>query len=223
MTANPRVDIGKRALIAGRTGSGKSTVACYLLTRSAQNWLILNPKHTAAYKDLPEVVMHKQFKEWAVSRSIERNKFTLLNLSGSQAGPHFQDDILQWVHENYKDVGVCVDELYTMHVGGRAGEGLMGYLTRGRELRQTFIGLTQRPAWISLFLTSEADYIASMDLVREDDRERMYQATGQDAFFSRVTGYRLLWYAVPEDTLTLYGPVPLTTIEGKLHHGQHSY
>jgi energy-coupling factor transporter ATP-binding protein EcfA2 len=215
----PTVDPGKRALIAGRTGSGKSTLCCYLLQESGQHWVILNPKHTDAYKDLPDVRIHTRFKERDVARSIEREKFTLLNLSGSQASAPFMDSILQWMHEYYRDVGACADELYTLHNSGRAGDGLLGYLTRGRELRQSFIGLTQRPAWISLFLTSESDYIGQMDLVREDDRERMYQATGKEEFLQRITGYKFLWYDVPGDNLTLFGPVPATTAHKESSHG----
>jgi energy-coupling factor transporter ATP-binding protein EcfA2 len=212
---NPRVDPGKRAFIAGRTGSGKSTLGCYLLEHTVGHWIILNPKHTAAYKNLTDVQIVTKFRERDVARELMKNKFTLLNLSGSQASPGFMDDIIQWVHEDFKDIGVCADELYTLHNNGRPGDGLTGILTRGRELRQSFIGLTQRPAWVSRFLLSEADYLCEMDLVLEDDRERMFQASGQDAFLHRVRDYRFLWYDVTQDKLQLYSPVPTTPTTGR--------
>ena len=56
MAKYPTVEPGKRAAIAGRTGSGKSVMGCWLLWQSPGQWVILNPKNTAAYDDLPHSV-----------------------------------------------------------------------------------------------------------------------------------------------------------------------
>jgi hypothetical protein len=195
--------------MAGRTGSGKTTVACWLLSRSSQHWVIFNPKHTAGYKTLPDSIVVKRFEPRPLLTLLKRHKFVILNLSHDEATPEYMDAILEWLHRSIKNVGVCIDELYTFHsAGGRAGDGLLGWLTRGRELHQSFLGLTQRPAWISRFCFSESDFIGCMDLILEEDRKKMRDMTGQDAFLARVTNYRWLWYTVAEDLLRLYGPVP---------------
>ncbi len=205
----PSIEPGERALIAGRTGTGKSTLACWLLNRSPQNWIIFNPKHTAAYRGLSDAVIYKRFEPKPLIRDIQRKKYTIINFRREEADPEFMDAVLTWLHEKLTNVGVCIDELYTMHgSSGRAGDGLVGWLTRGRELRQSFLGLTQRPAFISMFLFSEANYIGAMDLTRRKDRARMVEETGREEFLHPLVGHQWLWYNVPRDDITLYPPVP---------------
>jgi hypothetical protein len=206
----PSINPGQRAILSGRTGSGKSTLAAWLLSRSPQHWVIFNPKHTAAYRNLDDSIVFKKFDARAILARIKKQKFVVLNFRGAEASPEFMDAVLEWLHEHVKDVGVCCDELYTMHSSaGRAGDGLIAWLTRGRELRQSFLGLTQRPAWISRFLFSEADFIGAMDLVLEDDRKRMVSETGADHFMDRLHNHRWLWYTVADDDIALYAPVPI--------------
>jgi hypothetical protein len=206
----PRIEAGQRGIVSGRTGSGKSVLSGWFLSRSAQHWVIFNPKHTTAYRNLEDVVIFKKFDAKAILRSIKKHKFTVLNFRGDEASAEFMDAVLLWLHENVKNVGVCVDELYTMHsAAGRAGDGLIGWLTRGRELKQSFLGLTQRPAWISRFLFSEADFIGAMDLVLEDDRKRLVSETGSSEFIHRLPDHRWLWYTVADDTIAKFGPVPM--------------
>ena len=206
----PYIEPGERAIVSGRTGSGKSTLATWLLSRSVQHWIIFNPKHTAAYRNLgADSVIFKKFDSKAVLSRIRQKKFVVLNFRNEEANAEFMDAILYWLHQKVTNVGVCIDELYTMHsAAGRAGDGLIAWLTRGRELKQSFLGLTQRPAFISRFLFSESDYIGSMDLVLADDRKRLVSETGQDAFADRLRGHRWLWYTVPSDDIMLCGPVP---------------
>lgn len=206
----PSIEPGKRAIITGRTGSGKSTLAVWLLNRSNQHWVIFNPKHTGAYRTLEDSVVFKKFDARGILSKLRQHKFVVLNFRGAEADADFMDAVLYWLHENVKNIGVCCDELYTMHsAAGRAGDGIIGWLTRGRELKQSFLGLTQRPAFISRFVFSEADYIGSMDLVLEDDRKRMRAETGSEHFMKRLHGHRWLWYNVSRDDIILFAPVPI--------------
>lgn len=209
MELPPRPDAGQRFVVAGRTGSGKSTLACWMLKRSPQTWIILNPKHTEAFKHLPEVVTLKKWDEKQLRKELQRTKYVSLNFSGDQATADYMDGIISWAHDSFSDIGVCADELYTIHSGsGKAGPGLTAWLTRGRERKQSFVGLTQRPVWVSRFCFSEADCISAMDLTMEADRNTLYEHTGQEDFLDRVLDHRWLCYDVAGDRLVKYGPVP---------------
>lgn len=205
----PVIRPGKRATIAGRTGSGKTTLANWLLKRSPLHWIILNPKHTAGYAALPGVKTIHGIKLKEIEKSISENKFTLVNPGIGEATPETLDLVIQWLHDNYTNVGLCCDELYTLHQGGQAGPGLIAWLTRGRELNQSFVGLTQRPAWLSLFCFSEADYLGEMDLMLKKDRQRFYEFTGREESLKRLPPRKWLWYEAESDTLNRYGEVPI--------------
>lgn len=200
---------GKRAMFAGRTGSGKSTVACWWLNRSPGHWLILNPKWTAAFNGLPDSNVVDSLDLNKIEKSLEKYRFTIVNPQSSQSSPDVLDALIMWLHESFTDIGLCVDELYAIHKNGIAGEGLIGWLTRGRELRQSFLGLTQRPAWLSKFIFSESDFVGGMSLALEADRKRMYEITGRQQFMEKLPPREWLWYDVEADHLRKFGPVPL--------------
>lgn len=207
----PTIGAGKRAVISGRTGSGKSTLGCWLLNRSLQHWVILNPKWTGIYKDLPDSNTLKNFKESDFNKSLEKHRFTILNFDGNTANADYMDSVVEYIHGSFENVGLCADELYTLHSAGKAGPGLTGWLTRGRELKQSFVGMVQRPAWVSRFCFSEADYIVGMDLTAIEDRKRLYECCGNEHFKDRMEPRKWLWYDVNGDHIAKYRAVPKLT------------
>lgn len=202
----PLIEPGKRALVAGRTGCGKSTLARWLLKRSPGHWVIINPKHTAAYDKLPDMNKIDGKDLGKLERSIKKFKFTVVNTVSSNH--KYLDDLVSYLHAQYENLGLCVDELYTMHNHGIAGEGLLAWLTRGRELKQSFLGLTQRPAWLSQFLFSESDYICEMQLGLLKDRKRMYDMTEQAIMLDKLPEHYWVWYDINADSIRSFGPVP---------------
>lgn len=210
MVRLPSIEPGSRTLIAGRTGSGKTTLAAWLMqSRNRQRWIVLNPKHTTGYATLEDSVSLRKFDSRKLSRELDKNRFVILNFSPAESDNVFMDDVLNYIHNAYDNVGICVDELYTIHNNTRPGNGLVSILTRGRERKQTFIGLTQRPKWISRFCFSEADNICGMSLNLDEDRKRMRDDSGCDEFLVKLDSHHWLWYNVAQDVVTHWSPIPL--------------
>lgn len=206
---HPVINPGKRAIVAGRTGSGKTTLAKWMLQVSPGHWVILNPKNTRGYDTLPGLVKVDGIDIPKIKKSIEENRFTLVTPRATELDPEILDLFINWIITDYTHIGICIDELYSVHKNGKAGAGLIGLLTRGRELKQSFFGLTQRPAWLSKFLFSEADYIGGMSLNLEDDRKRMYEFTSKAQFLEKLPEMDWLWYDVGKDKLRSFNPVPI--------------
>lgn len=205
----PIINPGKRAIVAGRTGSGKSTLARWLLKRSPGSWVILNPKWTKAFDSLKDAKTLEGIDVKKIRKSIEENRFTIINPLPHQSDPTTLDALIAWLHQEYTSLGLCLDESYAVHTNGKAGPGLIGWLTRGRELKQSFLGLTQRPAWLSKFLFSESDYIGGMSLNMDEDRKRMHEFTGSEHYRKKLPPRDWLWYDVEQDNVRAFNPVPL--------------
>ncbi len=212
MLSNPSIKLGKRAIISGRTGSGKSTLACWFLSRSNFRWIIVNPKWTSAYKNLSGSTILKNLSIKEIDKKIKQYQYLILNIGGIEAQPEILDEFIGILHEGYRDIGLCIDELYAVHHNGRAGEGLINFLTRGREFRQSFLGLTQRPAWLTKFLYSECDYLGIMALNLLDDRKRLYEQIGRDTILKSLPPQKWYWYDVNKDNLRLFSPIPVDNI-----------
>jgi len=213
----PHIPAGKRAVVVGRTGSGKSSLAGFLLRQSPQQWIILNPKGTRSYDGLPDMITVNGLDWKKLERAMmekgrdHKARWRFINLVPNMHQANFDamDDFLMALHESYTHIGFVADELYTLNQNGRAGPGLTAWLTRGRELKQSFLGLTQRPAWVSKFIFSEADYIGEMSLTIAEDQKRMYDVTGKEEMRQNIPNYEWLWYDVGRDKIRWFNPLPL--------------
>ncbi len=205
MSSNlPYVPPGKRALILGKTGSGKTVGASWLLSRSPGRWVILDSKHDELLSQLgPEV-------DWNANAIIkELKKYRVVVAHPKELEPELLDQVLFDLCESRESVSIFVDELMYLHKGvGRAGPGLMGLLTRGRSRKQSFIGCSQRPAFISGFCYSEAEYFGVYRLKLKQDWAKIIEFTGFPQVKKTREDHHWAWVDVAQDTLTEYGPVP---------------
>ena len=206
MTDYPVPDIkpGERCLAVGRTGSGKSLWCRWILSRSRQKWTIIDLKHDPCWNDFGLIIdklpdTKKLLKLFIDSQFIViRPKIHLIDSI---------DDWILYIHDEIDNIGLCVDELYFISSNGRCGPGLLAWLTRGRVRKQSFLGGTQRPAWITKFCYSESSYFAIFDLNLLEDRKRVFEFVGKETVLTNPDEFFWRWYIVKKAKLLLYAPI----------------
>lgn len=197
---------GQRLTVCGKTGTGKSTFARrYLDTDRTHHWVIFNPKGTRAYDRLEgATVMEAKLSPERVIAAIR--KYRVVNLKFPSGWSwQYQDAMLAHLIEAFTNIGFLIDELYYMHAtNGHAGPGLTGLLSRGRELRQTFIGCCQRPYFVSKSVFTEADYVAEFALQTDDDRKMIYRQIGDRRALQKMRGHDFIFFDLAADKSVEY-------------------
>jgi hypothetical protein len=204
-----------RIYIIGRTGSGKTHAAMWHLSGHdfrTQPWLIVNTKDDRVVNWLCENV--PDIKEISVDETPGESGLYVVTPVRSDVPK--VDTLLGRVWDK-QNCGVWIDEGYMIH----PNDNFIGLLTQGRTRRIPMIVLTQRPAWITKFVESEADYVQVFNLSRRDDRKRVADVVhGLDVDY-RLERHCSYWYNVADDDLVQFGPVAnratiLESFRGKL-------
>lgn len=189
-----------RTAILGRTGSGKTTFACWLLSGknfNSQPWVMVNTKGDPLINEIAE---------------IEGVKRIGIDDTPDDVGLHVVDPLpgeqekldafffRVWEKQN---CGVYIDEGYMIEIT----DGFNALLTQGRSRECPMIVLSQRPAWISKFVFSEADFISVFQLQHVDDRKNVSKFVPIDVN-ARLPKHHSFWYNVSDNDLVKFEPVP---------------
>jgi energy-coupling factor transporter ATP-binding protein EcfA2 len=155
----------ERALIVGRTGSGKTTLAERLL------W---HYPYVAAF-DVKRRMFWRGFERHATLASLQRSEHShLIYAPGIE---EFDDEeaidaFFRWCYER-ENTMVYVDEAMMLTNGDDMPRWYKAVVTLGREPKVGCISSTQRPKKIPQVLLSEVDCIFQFTLQLEGDRERV--------------------------------------------------
>lgn len=192
----------ERITVIGRTGSGKTQGAAFILSESP-------------FDQIPYVIF--DFKRENLFAEIHAREIRVdepdaarvrLNQPGIYVVRPTPDQIdeveaLLWVIWEHEYCGVFIDEGY-MIGKSKAYEALM---TQGRSKNIPVITLTQRPSWISRFAFSEADYFMIFQLNDKRDRDTVQSFVGVD-IEKKLPRYWSYWYDVSRDQVVRLRPVP---------------
>lgn len=189
-----------RLAVIGRTGSGKTQAAAWHLSGKdfdRQPWVIVNTKGDPLLNEISDI---EGVKSISLNEQVgEKGLYIVSPLPSErdQLDTFFRS---LWEKQN---VGVYIDEGYMID----KTDGLNALLTQGRSRKIPMIVLSQRPAWISKFVFSEADFIQLFHLQHEADRKNVAQFVPFDTRI-RLPRYHSYWYNVADNEIIKFGPVP---------------
>lgn len=155
----------QRILIIGKTGTGKTCGAVWHLSHqdfSKKTWIVLNHKGD----DLIDSIAGAEHVDLDF-RPDPKNKGLFIYHPIPQVDDDAVTELLWDIHAQ-GNIGVYIDEGYMIPNRDPAMQAL---LTQGRSKNIPMIILSQRPAWITRFCISEADFFQVFYLADKRDRQ----------------------------------------------------
>jgi hypothetical protein len=193
-------DDSHRLSIIGRTGSGKTFVAAWHLSRRHFNvnpWIIFDFKRDKLLAKLGATPVEM--------------KDALPNKPGLyivRPMPHeCEDGTLEdylWKIWSKENTGVYIDEGYMI---GKNNGAFRALLTQGRSKRIPMIVLSQRPVELDRFVFSESDFFSVMKLTDARDRKTVQSFVPFD-METPLPEFHSMWHDVGQGQAYLLRPVP---------------
>lgn len=159
-----------RAMFIGITGSGKTTVAEYLL-RWRTYRVVLDVKGTITWAGYERHESLDTLMRSDGPRLLYRPAFEELE------NEEVLDSFFRWVYLR-KNCTCYVDEIQGVASATRYPLYLAACLQRGRERGVSLWASTQRPAKIPLIFLTESEHCFTFRLKLPEDRDRMEEVTG---------------------------------------------
>lgn len=193
--------------IYGRTGDGKTVQAAWVLSQ-------------APFDYIPYIIV--DFKRDDLLNSTERIKRISLNDPiPKQPGlyivhpmPHQHAAVENFLWRVYQKrrTGLFIDEGFMLPNPSPAWDAI---LTQGRSLRIPVINLTQRPVWLSRFVTSQADFHSLFPFNDDRDNETVLKFMPRDirehiaaSGEQGLAQYHSYWFDVEKKSWCVVGPAP---------------
>jgi hypothetical protein len=194
-----------RLVIIGRTGSGKTQAALWHLSHRDQSipWIIFDFKRDSMIAEAVAIAgaVELQLTDPA---PVEPGLYVVHPL------PRDADalDAFLWRIWNAGNIGLFFDEGYM--VGD--GEAFRAILTTGRSRHIPVIILSQRPAWLTKFAWSEADFYQVFQLSMRDDLKKVREyGVPFDFEGERLPDFHSVYYDVARNRVVIFEPVPDAT------------
>lgn len=194
--------LSQHTAVLGTNGTGKTRLAFWLFGK-------------AQFDIQPFIVLDFKLEE-LFARSDRMRELDFKDALPKQPGayiirplPGQEDEIEKWLWKvwQHENIGLYVDEGYGIDPRSNA---LQAVLTQGRSKHLPTMYLSQRPAWISRFVVSEATFLSVFRLNDVDDRKRVQSFIPKEKadVSARLPEYHSLWYDVGKNDLKVISPVP---------------
>jgi hypothetical protein len=191
----------ERTVVVGRTGSGKTQAAVYLLSRmrfDLSPWIIVDYKND----DLINAIEGVELVTY--ESDLKKLKPGIYILKVMPGDEDLLDEFFFKVWE-VENIGIYVDEGYLI---GQNNRGFNTCLTQGRSKHIPMITLTQRPVYLSRYVFSEASFFWIFDLIDDRDWKTVKEYVKTNKLDEAKKKYESVWYDVGEKKAWTLFPVP---------------
>lgn len=192
-----------RTAVVGFTGSGKTLFGNFLLSKrdlKKETWVYLD------FKNDSEDIVNQLSGVKHIDYHDMPKKPGLYAIHPFHSEKEEINNFL-WKLWDRRNVGIYVDEMYPLN----DSDAIEAILTQGRSLYIPVIMNAQRPAFITRFMFSEAQYISVFHLndVRDWKTISGYMPIPHEQWIlDNMHQYHSLWFDVTKRQLTLFKPAP---------------
>lgn len=191
----------ERTMVVGSTGSGKTTLAAWLLASANWHqmpWTIYDYKRDKLLSSIVEIA--------GTPISIYDKPPTKPGLYVAHLVPEMDDDAVTnymwkvWQNERH---GSFIDEAFRMP----KTPAVNAVFTQGRSKKLQVIAQSQRPVFLPLYYFSEANHFYVMRLQMLRDRQKVSEYLDGTPI-DRLPKFHSLWYHADEQEHRHLAPVP---------------
>lgn len=183
----------QRVALAGKTGSGKTYAARYLL-RPIRRLIVIDPKM--------QLIGEKQWRLEPPSndafKALRQSEYARIAIWQPPAldGEGFPvwDSIFEYAW-SIGDVVIYIDEMYSVAKNGRMTYPLRRLYTQGRALGIGVWASTQRPSFVPMEMFSESEWSFVFTLRIETDRKKVAASLGFDQIQQPIRDEHGFWVA----------------------------
>lgn len=200
---------GERALVVGQSGSGKTQLAKWLLWHMP-GAIIYDTKGEPAFDEMGPIVTTTDEAFHIFSEEGEEVDYVIVRPEPEiLAHPYLLDEMLYDHYQRGDGVTAYIDEAYQFHNKGRAGDGYLALLTRGRSKDITTITSSQRPAFLSLFAFTELNHLFALRLNHWDDRSRLGNVIADYEKRDKVPLHHFDYARAESEAITRFAPIDI--------------
>jgi DNA helicase HerA-like ATPase len=192
-----------RLAIIGRTGSGKTHLACCVLSQAnwpSRPWVIIDYKRDELLAALPRIE-EIGITPPKIGRWLPRQPGLYVVHPPPDSDEKVEALLMRLWARGHS--GLYVDEGHMLPDSG----GLKAILTQGRSKHLQTIILTQRPKWVNRFVFSEASAFSIFHLNDKRDRQTVQEVAPVD-LSQPLEPRHSYYYRVEDNALFRMNPVP---------------